>query len=43
MRYMVFLNGDACGVVCIGEMFLTECPSNGFVWWIICVKVLGNN
>ena len=38
MRFIVFLNRDTCGVMCIGEMCITECPSAGFIWWIMCEK-----
>lgn len=43
MRFVAFLNGDTLGIVWIAEMFIMECPSTGYIWWIICDKVIGNN
>jgi len=43
VRFVAFLNGDTLGIVWIAEMFIMECPSTGYIWWIICDKVIGNN
>lgn len=43
VRFIAFLNRDSCGIVWIAEMFIAECPSAGYIWWIICDKVIGKN
>jgi len=43
VRFIAFLNRDTCGIVWTAEMFIAECPSTGFIWWIIRDKVIGNN
>lgn len=43
MPFIAFLNRDTCGRVWLVEMFMMACPSTGYIWWIICDKVVGNS